>query len=95
VQSGGVILYLLFLLGVLWFFMIRPQQRRAREHRQLMESLKVGEKVITVGGVYGRIKSIDDNTLKLTIASNVDITVAKAAVAQRAESQELAQTASS
>jgi preprotein translocase subunit YajC len=68
------------LAGVFWFLLIRPQRQRAAAHRSLVEALKPGDEVITVGGVFGHVRSIADDEVVLEIAPGTEIRVAKAAV---------------
>jgi preprotein translocase subunit YajC len=60
--------------------MIRPQMKRAKEHKQMVEALQKGDEVITAGGVLGRITKIGDAYIALEIAPNTEISVQKAAV---------------
>lgn len=64
---------LILIFGVFYFLLIRPQQKRQKEHMKLLESLKAGDEVITTGGIYGRIeKVVDQNTFDVEIAKGVD-----------------------
>jgi len=75
-QSGFTQLVPLILIMVIfWFLLIRPQQKRVKEHRNMIESLKKGDKVVTSGGILGTIVDIKDNTLKIEIAENVRVQV--------------------
>lgn len=74
--------YLILIVVLFYFLLIRPQQKRQREHNELVESLGVGDKVVTIGGVHGTIKRIDEDTLVLEVADNVRITLSKTAVAK-------------
>jgi preprotein translocase subunit YajC len=58
---------------ILYFLMIRPQQKRAREHETMVQNLKRGDEVVTNGGIYGRIHAIADKILTVEIAPNVRI----------------------
>jgi len=81
--QGSPLLSLLFMVGILvlfFFLFIRPQQKRAKEHRQMVSELKVGDEVITSGGVAGRITEVDESFIKLNIARDVDVRVQKQAV---------------
>ena len=60
-----VLILPLGLLVVMYFFIIRPQARKTREHQQLLQNLKVGEEVVTSGGIIGKIKSIADSFVTL------------------------------
>jgi preprotein translocase subunit YajC len=66
---------------VLYFLLIRPQQKRAREHETMIKNLKRNDEVVTTGGIYGRIQSITDAVLVVEIAPNVRVRVERAQVA--------------
>lgn len=81
--GGDPIMGLLFPIGlvlILYFFMIRPQVKRQKEHKKLVETLAKGDEVITVGGVVGRIMDLNDQVVTLEIADGVNIKVRRAAV---------------
>ncbi len=65
----------------MYFLIIRPQSKRAKEHRELMASLKTGDEVVTSGGLLGKINKISDNFVVLEIAKDVEITMQKASIA--------------
>jgi preprotein translocase subunit YajC len=72
---------LLLLVVVFYMFLIRPQQKRQKELRTYRESLKKGDKIITTGGIYGKVYEIkDQNKIVLEISDNIRITVDKSAV---------------
>ena len=78
---------------ILYFLMIRPQQRRAREHDTMVQNLKRGDDIVTNGGIHGRVQSIADKILTVEIAQNVRIRldrdqVATIVRASRAEDRE-------
>lgn len=82
-QGGGLsgILMMVLIFVVFYFFMIRPQQKRQKEIKKQRDSMQVGDKVITSGGIYGKIREIkDDNTVIMEIAENVRIKVDKTSV---------------
>jgi preprotein translocase subunit YajC len=75
------ILMMVLIFAVFYFFMIRPQQKRQKEIRKQRESMKPGDKVVTSGGIYGKIRDIkDDGTVTIEIAENVRIKVDKSSV---------------
>lgn len=79
-QSGGgltMLLMLALIFVVMWLFMIRPQQKRQKEIQNFRNAITVGTNVVTAGGIYGVVKSIDeaDNALMVEIASGVRIKV--------------------
>ncbi len=72
---------MILIIVVFYFFMIRPQMKKQKELRLFRESLSKGDKVVTTGGIYGTVSSINnDNTVSLNIANGIDIKVDKAAV---------------
>jgi preprotein translocase subunit YajC len=94
-QQGGPaglltsLLPLVLIFVVFYFLLIRPQQKRAKEHKQMIENLKKGDKIITSGGVYGVIEAVGTNTVTVKIAENVKVKFGKAYVAAlRATSDE-------
>lgn len=78
-QWGNIIL-IVALVAIFYFFMIRPQSKRQKEIRKFRESLKVGDKVISAGGIHGKIKEVKDDTVLLEIAENVRVKVEKASI---------------
>ncbi len=80
---GGGIEGLILPIGliiILYFFMIRPQMKRQKEHRKLVESLSKGDEVQTTGGLMGKIVDLGDNFVKIEVADGVVVTVRRAAV---------------
>ena len=75
------IVMLVAIVGIFYFLMIRPQQKRAKEHKNFLESLKKGDKVITSGGLYGTITGITDDAITIEIAEKVRVKVEKGTVA--------------
>jgi len=72
---------LLLMFVIFYFLLIRPQQKRAKEHKALLESLRRGDEVVTSGGIHGKVTAVTDETVTLEVAPNVKIRVAKGAVA--------------
>lgn len=83
-QGGGMsmILMLVAMFAIMWFFMIRPQQKRQKEIRNFQNALQEGQQVVTGGGIYGTVKRIDltTGTVDLEIAKGVVIKVDKGSV---------------
>ena len=71
---------LLLIVVVFYFFMIRPQMRKQKELKNYREALQKGDKVVTTGGIYGKIADISENTISMEIASGVTIKVDKYAI---------------
>jgi preprotein translocase subunit YajC len=86
-QGGGDMntlmgfLPMVLILGVFYFLLIRPQQKKAKEHRELLENLKRGDAVITQGGLYGKIANISDQVVTLEIADKVRVRVSRGSIA--------------
>lgn len=76
---GGLLLPIVF-IGVMYFLMIRPQMKRAKEHRGMLEKLAKGDEVLTNGGIAGTVTDIGENFISVEIADNVRIRVQKAAI---------------
>lgn len=82
IQSWGM---LILLIVVFYFFMIRPQQKRQKETKQFREALKKGDRVLTAGGIHGRIAEIGETTFTLEVAPGVKIRVEKSMIYPSAE----------
>ena len=68
------------LFVIFYFFMIRPQQKKQNQIKKFREGIRVGDNVVTAGGIYGKIRSIEDTTFSLEIAKDVRITIDKGSV---------------
>ena len=77
--TGSLIMFAV-LFAVFYFFLIRPQMKQAKDHKQMVEALSKGDEVVTGGGILGRISEIGDNFIVLEIAKSVEIKVQKHAV---------------
>jgi preprotein translocase subunit YajC len=75
---GMLPLVLMFVL--LYFLLLRPQMKRAKDHRTMLTALQKGDEVVTAGGTLGKITSVADNYVRLEIAPNVEVTVQKQSV---------------
>jgi preprotein translocase subunit YajC len=85
-QTGGtlqLVLTLALMVGIFYFLLIRPQQRRARQQRDLVQSLDVGDEVVTIGGIYGVIAEIDEDDVTLDVGAGTRIRLVKQAVARK------------
>jgi len=75
-QGGfGAFVPLILMFVIFYFLLIRPQQKKSKEHKSMIESLKKGDRIITSGGLHGRITGISDNTLTVEIADKVRVKV--------------------
>jgi preprotein translocase subunit YajC len=81
-QGGSVMSFLplIALIAVFYFLILRPQQKRAKEQKSMIEALQKGDEVVTVGGELGRVTKIGENYLGLEIAENVIVNIQKSAV---------------
>ena len=81
-QGGGMgmLLFPIILSGVMYFLMIRPQMKRAKEHKGMLDKLSKGDEVITSGGIAGTVTDIGDNFVTVEVADNVRLRVQKGAV---------------
>ena len=74
------ILMIVALFVIMYFFMIRPQQKKQKEIQKMRENLKTGDKVVTAGGILGKIKEIDDTIFVVEIAEGIKVKIDKASV---------------
>ena len=77
----GQLIVLVAMFALLWLFLIRPQRQRAQAHRELLTKVEVGDEVLTVGGLIGRVRSVQDEELVLEIAPSTEVRVARRSVA--------------
>lgn len=77
---GGTLFMLIAIFAIFYFFMIRPQQKKQKELQKSRESMKSGDKVVTAGGIHGRIKEVGDTWFLVEIADGVRIKVEKSSV---------------
>ncbi len=84
--SGGMaafsqIIPLVFMFAIFYFLLIRPQQKKAKEHKALLDALKKGDSIITAGGVHGKVTAVDDTVATVEIATGVNIKITKSYIA--------------
>lgn len=77
------ILILGLLFGVFYFMLIRPQKKRAETHRNLIESVEVGDEVVTIGGLHGRVTRVGEDDLDLEAAPGTNLKFVKSAIARK------------
>ena len=92
-SPGGISVFipLLLMFAVFYFLLIRPQQKKTRQHQDLLKSLKVGDRVVTTGGLYGTIVAGGDHIIKLEIADKVRVEVGRSYIAGKVQSKEIAE----
>ncbi|HEX5337161.1 MAG TPA: preprotein translocase subunit YajC [Gallionella sp.] len=81
-QGAGVMdfLPLVALIAVFYFMVLRPQSKRAKEHKAMMEALQRGDEVVTVGGEVGRVSKVYEEYVGVELAENLEVTVQKSAI---------------
>lgn len=77
----GMFLPLILIMGIFYFLMIMPAQRRQKKVTEMLKNLKTGDKVITNGGIFGTIVGLDDDSVQLRIAEQVKIKISRSAIA--------------
>ncbi|HVM21213.1 MAG TPA: preprotein translocase subunit YajC [Egibacteraceae bacterium] len=86
-QEGGNpltgFLPLILIIAVFYLLLIRPQQRKARQHQELVRSVGVGDRVVTIGGIHGTVQTADDETVILEVAPGTSLTLSRGAIARR------------
>lgn len=82
------IIWIVLLFAVFYFLIVRPQQQRVKKHEELLSRLRVGDEVETIGGIRGKVASMDSENLELEIAPKVVITVSQRAVSSRLGEEE-------
>ena len=92
-ESIGAFLPLILIFGVFYILLIRPQQKKAKQHREMINNLSRGDKIITSGGIIGSIKKVNDNReLQVEISDGVEIKIAPGMVADIYTQPEKAKT---
>jgi preprotein translocase subunit YajC len=76
---------------IFYFLLIRPQQKKQKQHQEMIANLKKGDKVLTGGSIYGQITSVGENDLTVEIAKNVRVKVARGSIAALVSPQQQAQ----
>ncbi len=80
-MSGGFLIILILIFGLMYFLMIRPQRQQQRRHQEMLGNLKVGDEVITAGGIYGDVVAVEPDRVSVEIAEDVEIEVARRSIA--------------
>jgi preprotein translocase subunit YajC len=79
----GQFIPLILIFAIMWFLLIRPQQKKIKEHQKMVEALRRGDQVVTQGGIIGKVAKVkENNELEVEIAEGVKIRVVKSTVAQ-------------
>jgi preprotein translocase subunit YajC len=77
------LIFLGFLIVIFYFMLIRPQRRRVEQHRRLISSIGVGDEIVTIGGIYGRVGRMGDEDIDLEVSPGTTIRIVKSAIARR------------
>ena len=72
-----LLIYVVVFGGIMYFFMIRPQQKQVKQRRAMLDSLRVNDKIITAGGIYGKIRKVKEDSVIIQVADKVEIEVTK------------------
>lgn len=88
-SAGGFASFipLILMFVIFYFLLIRPQQKKTKEHREMITNLKKGDKIITSGGIYGQITAVDDGILTVEISDKVRVKVSRPNIAAIVQSQ--------
>ncbi|MFN3847852.1 MAG: preprotein translocase subunit YajC [Spirosomataceae bacterium] len=84
--AGGGMFQILFLVGMIaifYFFMIRPQQKKQNDQKKMIDELKEGDEVVTIGGMHGKVLSKDENTVTLSAGGGARLTFEKSSIARK------------
>lgn len=84
-QQYGQLLSLAIIVVAFYVLMIRPQQKRQKEHQALIDSLAAGDRVVTIGGVYGTVRTLEDGRVGLEVSEGVVVEFDRAAIARKLE----------
>lgn len=80
---GSPIFFLVAMLLLMWALLIRPQQRKEKEHKAMLSQVEKGDAIVTTGGLHGRVTGVADDVLTVEIAANVRVKLSRAAIASR------------
>ncbi len=82
-QGLGQVIFLALLIAVFYFLLIRPQKKRVEQHQKLIGSVDVGDEIVTIGGLYGRVTAIGDDDFELEPSPGTRLRFVKSAIARR------------
>ena len=83
----GSLIFLLLIIVIFYMFFIRPQMKRSKEQKKFRENIKKGDKIITIGGLHGKIVEVQETTFTIEVAENTRLRIEKTAVAMDGSSQ--------
>lgn len=79
-SSGNPLIFFVLVFGVFWFFMIRPQFKKQKQERKFREEMKKGDKVVTTGGLHGKVVDISEKTVKIDVSNGMVLKFEKTCV---------------
>ncbi len=79
-SSGNPLIFFVLVFGVFWFFMIRPQVKKQKQERKFREEMKKGDKVVTTGGLHGKVVDISEKTVKIDVSNGMILKFEKTCV---------------
>ena len=79
-SSGNPLIFFVLVFGVFWFFMIRPQVKKQKQERKFREEMKKGDKVVTTGGLHGKVVEISEKTVKIDVSNGMVLKFEKTCV---------------
>lgn len=80
-ESGGnPLIFFVLVFGVFWFFMIRPQVKKQKQERKFRENLKKGDKIVTSGGLHGKVVEVSEKTVKIDVGSSITLKFDKSGI---------------
>lgn len=84
-QGLSSLIFLIVMVAIFYFLLIRPQKKRVEQHRQLVDSIGMGDQIVTIGGLFGHITDEDEETFELEIALGTRVRLLKSAVARKVD----------
>lgn len=74
------VIYFVAIIAIIYFLLIRPQQKRTKTHKAMVDSLSLGVEIVSIGGIHGEVTRIKDDTIWMKISNNVEIELEKSAI---------------
>jgi preprotein translocase subunit YajC len=87
-ETWGMLIFLVAIFAVMYFLMIRPRQKQQKQHEEMMQELRPGDRVIMAGGIYGQIESLGEETAIIKIESGATMKVARNSILGKQEIEE-------
>lgn len=79
-QWGGTVIYLAVFFAIIYFLMIRPQQKQQKQRQEMLSSVKMNDRIVTIGGIHGRVVKMREDLITIRIADKIEIEMDKVAV---------------